>query len=161
CRRHAQSPRDRSKETPLEHPMPTRKPTVGLIGTGVMGQPMATHLLAAGYPLSIYNRTKSKAEELLENGARWCESPAELARQSEIVLTILGYPSDVESVYLGESGIINAAQKGALLIDLTTSCPDLAKRIAEAAAAKKLAALDAPVSGGDRGAREAALSIMV
>ena len=138
-------------------------PTVGFIGTGIMGASMAGHLRAAGYPLHIHNRTRSKAEPLLAAGAVWCESPEEVAAASEIVITIVGMPADVEQVYFGSDGrqgIVAAASPGSLLIDMTTSSPTLAERIAEAAAARGLSAVDAPVSGGDVGARNGTLVIM-
>ncbi len=138
----------------------TRK-NIAFIGLGVMGQSMAGHLLAAGHSLTVYNRTKSKAEGLLQDGATWANSPAKAAAKAEIVVTIVGYPADVEAVYLGKAGLMESVPKGALLIDMTTSSPQLAQRIAEAALAKGAHSLDAPVSGGDLGAREARLSIMV
>lgn len=136
------------------------KPRVGFIGLGNMGRSMAGHILHAAYPLNVYNRSRDKADELLACGARWCETPGELAASSDVVITIVGYPSDVEQVYLGENGIL-AGARGALLIDMTTSSPALAQRIAKEAAEKACRALDAPVSGGDIGARDAKLSIMV
>lgn len=136
------------------------KPRVGFIGLGNMGRSMAGHILHAAYPLNVYNRSRDKAGELLARGARWCETPGELAASSDVVITIVGYPRDVEQVYLGEHGIL-AGARGALLIDMTTSSPALAQRIAEAAAERGCRALDAPVSGGDIGARDAKLSIMV
>lgn len=135
--------------------------TVGFIGLGIMGASMAGHLLAAGYPLNVYNRTRAKAQGLLDKGAVWRDTPGDVAAASDIVITMLGYPRDVEEMYLGADGLVARAKPGALLIDMTTSSPSLAARIAEAARAKGLQALDAPVSGGDVGAREAKLSIMV
>lgn len=135
--------------------------TVAFIGTGVMGSAMAGHLLAAGYPVRVYNRTRSKAEQLVERGARWCDSPAEAAREADVTITMVGYPADVEAVYLGPDGIVDNAKSGAVLIDMTTSSPDLARRIDAAARERGLHALDAPVSGGDVGARNATLTIMV
>jgi len=134
---------------------------IGFIGIGVMGKSMAGHLLAAGHRLRGYTRTKGKAEELLARGAIWQESPAEVAALSEAVITMVGYPSDVEQMYFGEHGLIQCSKPGTLLIDMTTSSPALARRIYEAASRRGLRALDAPVSGGDIGAREARLSIMV
>jgi 3-hydroxyisobutyrate dehydrogenase len=134
---------------------------IGFIGTGVMGKSMAGHLLKAGYPLYVNTRTKEKAEGLLDQGARWAENPAELAKECDVVITMVGYPQDVESIYLGKEGLIAHAKPGSYLIDMTTSCPQLAKKIAATAAERNIAALDAPVSGGDVGAREARLSIMV
>ena len=134
--------------------------TVGFIGLGVMGASMAAHLMDGGYDLIVYNRTRIKAEPLLSRGAKWADTPAEVAAQSDVVVTIVGYPRDVEEVYLGENGILTT-KKGGYVVDMTTSSPMLAKRIYEAAKAKGIAALDAPVSGGDIGARKAQLVIMV
>ena len=138
-------------------------PTIGFVGTGIMGASMAGHLLAAGYPLHVFNRTRSKAEPLLTAGAVWCDSAEEVAASAEIVITIVGMPADVEEVYFGrdgQGGVIAAARPGTLLIDMTTSSPGLAERIATAAAERGLLAVDAPVSGGDVGARNATLVIM-
>lgn len=134
---------------------------IGFIGTGVMGKSMAGHLMTAGYQLHVYTRTKAKAEELIARGARWQDTPGDLAAASDVIITMVGYPSDVEELYLGEDGLIARAKPGAYLIDMTTSSPSLAKRIYEAASRRGLHAVDAPVSGGDVGAREARLSIMV
>ena len=136
-------------------------PTIGFIGTGVMGNSMARHLLAAGYPLFVYTRTRHKADGLLAHGAQWAESPMALARAAGVVITMVGYPADVRDVYLGTEGIFSGAKPGALLIDMTTSSPALARELAESGERLGLAVLDAPVSGGDVGAREARLSIMV
>ncbi|WP_100332003.1 NAD(P)-dependent oxidoreductase [Bacillus xiapuensis] len=137
------------------------KKKLGFIGTGVMGKSMAKHLLLSGYPLYIYNRTKTKAQELLDLGASWCESPAELAEQADIILTIIGEPKDVEEVYLGAGGILPNSRPGQMVIDMTTSKPSLAKKIYERAKERGVHALDAPVSGGDIGAKEGTLAIMV
>ncbi|MBR1885885.1 MAG: NAD(P)-dependent oxidoreductase [Schwartzia sp.] len=134
--------------------------TVGFIGLGVMGASMASRLLGGGYELIVYNRTKSKADSLLAQGAKWAAAPAEVAARAEVVFTIVGYPKDVEDVYLGPNGIL-AAKKGGYVVDMTTSSPILAKRIYKEAKAKGIAALDAPVSGGDIGARNGQLVIMV
>ena len=136
-------------------------PSVGFIGIGVMGKSMVSHLMNGGYPTNISSRTKSKADELLQKGAIWKDNPAEVAAASDIIITIVGYPKDVEEVYLGDQGIIAHARKGSLLIDMTTSSPTLAAKIYEKAKEKGIHALDAPVSGGDIGARDARLSIMV
>ncbi|NBS32256.1 MAG: NAD(P)-dependent oxidoreductase [Planctomycetia bacterium] len=136
---------------------------VTFIGTGIMGGSMAGHLLAAGHPLHVHSRTRAKAEPLLARGATWHDTPASAAADGQVVITMLGLPSDVEQVYFGtdgSSGIIATAAPGSLLIDMTTSSPRLAERIAAAAAARGLAAVDAPVSGGDVGARNAQLVIM-
>lgn len=135
--------------------------SVGFIGLGIMGRSMAGHIRAAGYSLHVHTRTRSTAEALLTQGAHWHDTPAGVAGAADVVITMVGYPSDVEEIYFGPRGLIECARPGALLIDMTTSSPTLAVRIAEAAAARGLAALDAPVSGGDVGAREAKLSIMV
>ena len=137
---------------------------IGFIGIGVMGNSMAGHLLKAGYPLSIYTRTPEKAKFLLQQGAVWAEDVASLAKKSEVVITIVGHPSDVRSVYLEKNGVIENMKSGGICIDMTTSSPSLAREIyqkASAKGAKGISALDAPVSGGDIGAREARLSIMV
>lgn len=129
-----------------------------------MGRSMARHLHDAGYPLKVYTRTKARADQLLELGAEWADSPAAAARNAEVVITMVGYPYDVEEVYFGGSdtdGIISGVASGSLLIDMTTSTPGLARRIYDAAAARGCSALDAPVSGGDIGAREARLTMMV
>lgn len=138
---------------------PFAKPTVAFIGTGVMGAAMASHVAAAGYPLVVHNRTRERAESLLAGGAEWAESAGEAASRADIVVTMVGYPADVEEVYLGEGGVVARAPKGAYLIDMTTSTPSLAARVAREAAARGLHALDAPVSGGDVGARNAALTV--
>jgi len=137
------------------------KPTIAFVGTGVMGSSMAGHLMDAGYPIVVFNRTKERAVGLLDRGAAWASSAGRAAANADIVITIVGYPTDVEDVYLSEGGIIECARDGAILIDMTTSSPQLAKRVASAAAARGLPALDAPVSGGDLGARNATLTIMV
>ena len=134
---------------------------VGFIGLGIMGVPMAGHIMDGGYALHVYNRTKASAEALIGRGAQWHDSPAEVARRSDVVVTIVGYPKDVEQTYFGDEGLLDGVQSGATLIDMSTSEPQLAIRIAKAAAEKGAQALDAPVSGGDVGAREAKLSIMV
>lgn len=134
--------------------------TIGFIGTGVMGRGMAANLLKSGYNLALYSRTQSKAQELLNQGAKWCGSPQELAEQADVIITIIGYPQDVEDIYLGEHGILRHAQPGTHVIDMTTSSPALAQRIYEEAKQAGIYSIDAPVSGGDIGAREARLSIM-
>lgn len=138
-----------------------KKIKIGFVGTGVMGKSMALNLIKAGYSLNVYSRTKSKAEELLEQGAQWKDTVAELAQQSDVIITIVGYPHDVEEVYLGNEGIVNNSKEGTYLIDMTTSSPLLAQKIYKEAKEKGLHSLDAPVSGGDVGAREAKLTIMV
>lgn len=137
------------------------KPEIGFIGLGVMGNSIADHLMEAGYNLHIYNRTQSKATNLIDKGAQWHSSPAEVASSASIIFTMVGFPIDVESTYLSNEGIFSRIHPESLLVDMTTSSPQLAIRIAKAAKEKGCLALDAPVSGGDIGAREARLSIMV
>ncbi len=134
--------------------------SIAFVGTGVMGRSMAGHLQKAGHRLHVHNRTKEKAQALLDGGAVWHDSAGAAAAEADVVITMLGFPTDVEASYLGAGGIIERAKPGALLIDMTTSSPVLARRIAAAADKRGLAALDAPVSGGDIGAREARLVIM-
>ncbi|MCA1027591.1 NAD(P)-dependent oxidoreductase [Cytobacillus kochii] len=134
---------------------------IGFIGTGVMGKSMALHLIKAGYTVLVYSRTKEKAAQLISQGASWIHSPKELAKQANIVITMVGYPDDVKSIYLGEEGLIENANPHTYLIDMTTSTPTLAKEIAERAKQKEIYAIDAPVSGGDIGAKSGKLSIMV
>ncbi len=139
----------------------TPLPRIGFMGIGIMGGSMAGHLQAAGHPLIIANRSRGpRVDALLGAGAAWANTPAALAAGSDIVITILGFPQDVEEVWLGTGGLLAGAKPGTLLIDMTTSSPRLALRLAEASAAKGCAAIDAPVSGGEIGARNAALSIM-
>ncbi|TLS36573.1 NAD(P)-dependent oxidoreductase [Pseudalkalibacillus caeni] len=135
--------------------------TIGFIGTGVMGKSMAKNLLKEGYSLNIYTRTKAKAVELIELGAEWKDSVAELAAESNVIITIVGYPKDVEEVYFGNTGILENAKPDTYVIDMTTSRPALAEEIYSYALSKKIYALDAPVSGGDIGARDGKLAIMV
>ena len=135
--------------------------TIGWIGTGVMGTSMCTHLMNAGNTVYVYNRSKGKALPLIEMGALWCESPAEVAGHCDIVFTIVGYPMDVEEVILGKDGVLAGAKKGTIIIDMTTSEPRLAAEIYDQAKERGLHALDAPVSGGDIGARQGTLAIMV
>ncbi|WP_100403175.1 NAD(P)-dependent oxidoreductase [Bacillus sp. FJAT-42315] len=137
------------------------KKKIGFIGTGVMGKSMARRLLQAQYPLYIYTRTKEKAKELLDQGAVWCEHPAEVTKQSDVIFTIIGEPKDVEEVYLGREGILAASRVGQIVIDMTTSKPSLAQQIYLKAKEKGVFALDAPVSGGDTGAKNGTLAIMV
>jgi 3-hydroxyisobutyrate dehydrogenase len=133
---------------------------IAFIGTGVMGRSMAAHILEAGYPLIVHNRTREKAAELIKKGAQWAGSPGEAASKAAVVISMAGYPKDVEEIYLAPGGIVERAGPGTLLIDMTTSSPALAKKIAEKAGAAGISSLDAPVSGGDTGARNASLSIM-
>lgn len=137
------------------------KTRIGWIGTGVMGSSMCGHLLAAGFSATVFNRTKKKAQKLLDAGARWCESPKAAAEAADVVFTIVGYPADVRSVILGPDGVLAGSRPGNVVVDMSTSQPSLAVEIAEAAARQDVASIDAPVSGGDVGAREARLSIMI
>lgn len=134
---------------------------IGFIGTGIMGAAMAAHLMDAGFSVSVYNRTKSKAEKLIERGAIWCETAGECAKNQDVVITIVGYPKDVEQIYLSEGGIVDSAAEGTFLIDMTTSSPLVAEKIYNAAKNKNLHAVDAPVTGGDIGAKNATLTILV
>jgi 3-hydroxyisobutyrate dehydrogenase len=136
-------------------------PAIGFIGLGVMGASMAGHLLAAGHPLHVYTRTQDKAADLLARGAVWHDGPGDVATAADVVCTMVGFPADVEAVWLGPDGILARARAGAFGIDFTTSSPSLAVRIAAEGSQRGIAVLDAPVSGGDVGAREARLSIMV
>ncbi len=137
------------------------KTRIGWIGTGVMGASMCGHLLNAGYSATVFNRTRAKAQPLIDAGAAWAESPKAVAAASDVVFTIVGYPRDVRAVVLGVEGVLAGCRPGSILVDMTTSEPSLAAEIAEAATEKGTAGIDAPVSGGDVGAREARLSIMV
>lgn len=134
---------------------------VGFIGTGVMGKSMCGHILSAGYAVTVYTRSREKAAELLARGAKWADSPKALAEQSDICFDIVGFPSDVGQVFLGPNGMLAGSRPGMILVDMTTSEPLLARAIASSARDKDVAVLDAPVSGGDLGAKNAALSIMV
>jgi len=134
---------------------------IGWVGTGVMGSSMCGHLIDKGFAATVFNRTRSKAEPLLAKGAAWADSPKAVAEQSDVVFTIVGFPSDVRQVILGADGALAGSKAGNILVDMTTSEPSLAIEIAEAAKAKGVYSVDAPVSGGDVGAREARLSIMI
>ncbi|MGO9244467.1 MAG: NAD(P)-dependent oxidoreductase [Verrucomicrobiia bacterium] len=149
--------------------MPAKTPTpispsttrLGWIGTGVMGLSMCGHLLGKGYTVTVHNRTKPKAQPLLDNGAQWCDSPRAVAVQSDVIFTMVGYPRDVREVYFSDDGVLAGVTPGRVVIDMTTTNPSLSKQIYAAAKAKEVQAIDAPVSGGDVGARNATLSIMV
>ncbi len=134
---------------------------VGFIGTGVMGRSMASNILNGGYKILVNNRTKESADTLVEKGAVWKDSIADLAKDADVIITIVGYSNDVENIYFREDGILNNCKKGTIVIDMTTSKPSLAQRIFNEAKAKGISALDAPVSGGDVGARDGKLTIMV
>jgi len=137
------------------------KEHVGWIGTGVMGRSMCGHLIAKGYKVTVYNRSKDKAQPLLDQGATWADTPKGVAERSTIVFAIVGFPKDVREVFLGPQGALAGVRQGGILVDMTTSEPSLSREIYEAAKAKGVAGIDAPVSGGDVGAKNAALSIMV
>ena len=154
-------------QTPSSQPRPCvvaaspGKTKIGWIGTGVMGHHMCGHLLRAGYEVSVTTRTAARADQLVEQGARWCETPRHVAENSDIIFSMVGFPSDVREVLLGEQGVIAGIRQSAVVVDLTTSEPSLAREVAQRFAEAGAHALDAPVSGGDVGAREARLSIMV
>lgn len=139
----------------------SEKAKVGFVGTGVMGKSIVKHLLSAGHEVSIYTRTKEKAQDLLDLGAKWEESPGDVAALVDVVFTMVGYPSDVEEVYYGDSGIFENGKSDLIVIDLTTSTPTLAIELYNKAQAIGMSSLDAPVSGGDVGAKSGVLSIMV
>ena len=134
---------------------------VGFIGTGVMCSSMVRHLLNADYDVNVFNRTKEKALPLVDEGATWQNSPAEVAENSDVIFTIVGYPTDVEEVYFGDKGIFEGLAEGKIVVDMTTSTPELAVRISEKAGEMKVKSLDAPVSGGDLGAKNGTLTVMV
>ena len=138
--------------------MARKKPSVAFIGTGIMGAPIAGHILDAGYPLTVYNRTKEKADGLVERGATWADSVLEAARTADVVFTMVGYPSDVEEIYLTTDGLLTCTKPGAMLIDLTTSSPELARDIHGAAEAYDKHAFDLPVTGGEQGAIDGTLT---
>lgn len=135
--------------------------TIGFIGTGVMGAAIVQHLLKAGYQVNVYNRTQSKTESLVASGAVRKDTPKEITDASDVIFSMVGFPTDVEEIYFGEKGIFDGVVAGKVLVDLTTSSPALAQRIADYAAQKQALALDAPVSGGDIGAKNGTLTIMV
>lgn len=134
---------------------------IGWIGTGVMGKSMCTHILKKGYALSVYNRTREKAGELCKEGASWLATPGDVAAASDVTFTMVGEPPDVEQVILGKGGVLERSRPGTVIVDMTTSEPSLARRIYEEAKGRSVSSLDAPVSGGDVGAREGTLAIMV
>ena len=135
--------------------------TIGFIGVGVMGKPMVRNLMKRGYPVSIYSRTKAKVLDVIEEGAMWCDNVAACAAEKDVIITMVGFPKDVEEVYFGEDGSLANAKPGAVTIDMTTTSPKLSERIYTEAKKRGIAALDAPVSGGDSGAIAGTLSIMV
>ena len=133
---------------------------IGWVGTGVMGRWMCQHIMDLGYSATVYNRTKAKAQPLLDDGASWADSPSEVAAASDVIFSIVGFPPDVREVYLGDNGILKGATSGNIIVDMTTTEPSLAQEIHAAASPQGVSSIDAPVSGGDVGAREARLSIM-
>ncbi|MGD1892080.1 MAG: NAD(P)-dependent oxidoreductase [Cyclobacteriaceae bacterium] len=139
----------------------TKDTTIGWIGTGVMGAAMVDRLQEADYNCVVYNRTREKAEAALRRGATWADTPQAVAEQSDVVFTIVGFPQDVRDVYLGEDGVLAGAKEGSIWVDMTTTEPSLAQEIYQAGKQKKASAIDAPVSGGDVGAKSGKLSIMV
>lgn len=134
---------------------------IGWIGTGVMGVSMCGHLLDRGHPIIVYNRTKARAQSLVDRGATWADSPKKVAEQSDVVFTMVGFPRDVREVYFGRDGALEGTRRGSVVVDMTTTQPTLAREIEAAAREKGILSLDAPVSGGDVGAQNATLSIMV
>ncbi|HOQ84419.1 MAG TPA: NAD(P)-dependent oxidoreductase [Phycisphaerae bacterium] len=139
----------------------TPQTRIGWIGTGVMGASMCGHLMARGYAMTVYNRTRAKAQHLIDRGATWADSPRAVAERSDVTFTMVGFPQDVREVYFGDDGVLAGAKPGSAVVDMTTTQPSLAREIEAAARDKGVVALDAPVSGGDVGARNATLSIMV
>ncbi|PQO39462.1 NAD(P)-dependent oxidoreductase [Bremerella cremea] len=138
-----------------------RTTKIGWIGTGVMGSSMCGHLIEKGFSATVYNRTKSKADDLIGKGAQWANTPKEVAEASDVIFTIVGFPQDVREVILGEDGVLAGCKEGNVIVDMTTSEPTLAVEIADTAQGKGVYGIDAPVSGGDIGAKEARLSIMI
>lgn len=134
--------------------------TIGFIGVGVMGKSMVRNLMKKGFDVSIYSRTKAKTLDVIEEGAKWCDTIAECVKNKDVVITIVGYPKDVEEVYFGENGIIKNSKEGSVLIDMTTTSPKLSVQIYDEAKKRNIHAIDAPVSGGDVGAKNGTLSIM-
>ena len=137
------------------------KTRIGWIGTGIMGASMCGHLMRAGFQATVFNRTPQKAQSLLQQGATWADSPRAVAEAADVVFTMVGYPADVRSVILGSDGVLSGSRPGMIVVDMTTSEPSLAIEIATAAQAQGVYSIDAPVSGGEAGAREARLSIMI
>jgi len=138
-----------------------KRTTIGWIGTGVMGSSMCLHLIKKGYKAVIYNRTKRKAKQLIDQGAEWARSPKEVAERADVIFTIVGFPKDVRQVYFGDNGIFEGFREGSLLVDMTTTEPILSEEIYELAKGRGVCSVDAPVSGGDIGAQAGTLSIMV
>jgi 3-hydroxyisobutyrate dehydrogenase len=135
--------------------------TIGWIGTGLMGGPMASHLVDAGYRVAVHTRTRAKADPLVARGAQWADHPAALADACGVVVSMVGLPSEVEAIFLGPEGALGRARPGQIFVDMSTNRPSLSRRLAETAASRGAFAIDAPVSGGQAGAKAATLSIMV
>ena len=133
---------------------------ISFIGTGVMGASIVNHLLQAGYPVTVHTRTKGKVDPLIAAGAKWASTVAEAVQQADLIFTMVGMPTDVEEIYLNVDGILANGRSGQIVVDMTTSSPALAKKIEKAAIEKGMTSLDAPVSGGDVGAKNGTLSIM-
>lgn len=133
---------------------------IAFIGVGVMGSSVVRHLLAANYEVTVYTRTKEKAVPLIDEGAVWADTASSATAGADIIFTMAGYPVDVESIYFGSNGIFEGSKEGQIVVDMTTSSPALAKRIAKEASTRKITSIDAPVSGGDVGAKNGTLSIM-
>ena len=142
-------------------PITPETTTIGWIGTGVMGLSMCSNLMDAGYQVNVFSRTQSKADSLISRGATWCESPRLVASCSDVIFSIVGFPSDVRAVHLGPEGTLAGATADSVIVDMTTSEPSLAIEIAEAATSQGVHSIDAPVSGGDIGAQQGTLSIMI
>ncbi|MGB7290716.1 MAG: NAD(P)-dependent oxidoreductase [Thermodesulfobacteriota bacterium] len=137
------------------------KTKIGWIGTGVMGSSMCQHIIDKGYKAFVYSRTKKKAKNLIDSGATWVNSPDAVAQNSDVVFTMVGFPRDVRDVYFGGEGVLKGVKPGSIMVDMTTTEPSLSKEIYKEANLKKATSIDAPVSGGDIGAKEGTLSIMV
>jgi len=139
----------------------SEKTKIGWVGTGVMGRWMCQHVMDLGYQMTVYNRTKAKADPLVDDGATWADSPQAVANNSDVIFTIVGFPADVREVYFGGNGILAGAKAGSIVVDMTTTEPSLALEIYQKGQAQDTSSIDAPVSGGDVGAREAKLAIMI
>jgi len=139
----------------------SEKTKIGWVGTGVMGRWMCQHVMDLGYQMTVYNRTKAKADPLVDDGATWADSPQAVAKNSDVIFTIVGFPADVREVYFGGNGILAGAKAGSIVVDMTTTEPSLALEIYQKGQVQDTSSIDAPVSGGDVGAREAKLAIMI
>lgn len=134
---------------------------IGFIGTGVMGTGIINNLLKHDYDVTVFNRTKAHAQKVIDHGAKWVDSPSDLTKQVDVLFTMVGFPQDVEDIYFGENGILSAAHEGQYIIDMTTSKPSLAKKVGQIGSKNSLHILDAPVSGGDIGAKNGTLTVMI